>query len=90
MALQAEFLGIEAQRQTDELRQVEHRHVQRAPGLAGGQRLLQVEVHSARKNLPAEFLAMLQRPPASAREEGAVHVGIEAHRTLERLTDAWG
>ena len=33
---------------------------------------------------------MLQRPPASAREEGAVHVGIEAHRRLARLTDAWG
>jgi uncharacterized protein YuzE len=49
-----------------------------------------VEVRKARKNLPAEFLAMLQRPPASARDEGAVHVGVEAHRRLERLTDAWG
>ncbi len=53
-------------------------------------RTVGVEVRRARKRLPAEFLEMLQRPPASARERGAVHVGVEAHRRLERLTDVCG
>ena len=40
-------LGLEPERQADELRQVQHRHAQLAPDVLLRQRLLEVEVEVA-------------------------------------------
>ena len=49
MALEADLLRRQSEGEADELRQVEHRHVQRPADLARGQRLLQVEVQVAQR-----------------------------------------
>src|SRR3954452_5694779 len=73
VALHPQLLGLETQREPEELRQVQGRHVELAAGGALGQRVLQVEVQVAQR----------------ARRHEAVGVGVDrvaevAPRLLER------
>ena len=49
MLVHPELLGLESEREADELRQVQHRHVQRAADDLLGQRLLEVQVEVAER-----------------------------------------
>ena len=49
MLVHAELVGFEAEREPDELGEVQHGHPERAAGQLGGQRLLEIEVEVAQR-----------------------------------------